>query len=143
MAELKTKRNDGDVEAFVAGIENPTKRTDCQSLLQLMREVTGDEPAMWGDAIVGFGSVHYRYASGREGDWFEVGFAPRKQNLTLYLMSGLGSQHDLLERLGKHSTGKGCLYVKRLADVDETVLREMIERSVQQARQSGEDPEPD
>lgn len=134
MAELKTKKHDGDVDAFLAGIEDDAKREDARELRQIMADVTGDEGAMWGDSIVGFGSYHYRYASGREGDWFEVGFSPRKRNLTLYLMTGFEDSEGLLTRLGKHSTGKACLYVNRLSDVDRDVLRQLVQASVDQSR---------
>ena len=134
MAELKTKKHDGDVDAFLAGIEDDAKRDDARELRQIMADVTGDEGAMWGDSIVGFGSYHYRYASGREGDWFEVGFSPRKRNLTLYLMTGFEDSDGLLTRLGKHSTGKACLYVNRLSDVDRDVLRQLVQASVDQSR---------
>lgn len=130
MAELKTQRNDGDVGAFLASIEDPTRRADCHALVELMSKVTGSPAEMWGSSIVGFGSSHYTYATGREGDWFKVGFSPRKQNLTLYIMSGFDGYTTLLEKLGKHTTGKSCLYVKRLADVNEKVLAELVKRSV-------------
>lgn len=131
MAELKTKRNDGDVEAFLASIEDDAKRADSQALLELMSKITGEPGVMWGSSIVGFGSYHYTYATGREGDWFKVGFSPRKQNLTLYIMSGFDGSDELLEKLGKHTTGKSCLYVKRLADVDGKVLADLVKRSVE------------
>jgi hypothetical protein len=127
--ELKTKPSDADVEAFIAAIEDPRKREDSRAICRLMAEETGESPTMWGSSIVGFGTYHYVYASGREGDWMAIGFSPRKQNLTLYLMDGFSEYHELLARLGRHSTGKSCLYVKRLADVDLDVLREMIARS--------------
>ncbi|HSJ35120.1 MAG TPA: DUF1801 domain-containing protein [Acidimicrobiia bacterium] len=136
MAELKTKKHDGDVDAFLAGIEDEAKREDARELRQMMAEVTGDDGAMWGDSIVGFGSYHYRYASGREGDWFEVGFSPRKRNLTVYLVSGFRDRDGLLPRLGKHTTGKACLYLRRLSDVDRDVLRQLVEASVDQTRAS-------
>ena len=131
MAELKTKRNDASVEVFLDGIADEAKRRDSFAILAMMQEVTGVEAKMWGDSIVGFGSYHYKYASGREGDWMLVGFSPRKQNLTLYIMSGFEQYDELLQRLGKHSTGKACLYVKRLADVDPAVLRELVKLSVE------------
>ncbi|NDJ60850.1 MAG: DUF1801 domain-containing protein [Chloroflexi bacterium] len=98
--------------------------------MALMQEVTGEPPVMWG-SIVGFGRYHYRYASGREGDWFLAGFAPRKQNLSLYITAGFDEYGELLEKLGKHKIGKACLYIKKLADVDETVLRELVKRSAE------------
>ncbi|MEZ4767902.1 MAG: DUF1801 domain-containing protein [Caldilineales bacterium] len=131
MAELKTQKNDASVDAFLNSVENDRKREDSFALLEMMKEVTGEEPKMWGDSIVGFGEYHYTYASGREGNWFVTGFAPRKQNLTLYIMAGFDEYDALLDRLGKHSTGKSCLYIKRLEDVDKTALRELIAASVQ------------
>ncbi len=119
-----------DVTAFIDGIQNDARRDDCRRLRDLMRQVTGEEPQVWGGSMVGFGSYHYRYASGREGDYFKVGFASRKANLTIYLMSGLVGYDDLLARLGPHTEGKSCIYVKRLDDVDVSVLTALIERSV-------------
>ena len=130
MAELKTRQNDQDVMAFLNAIPDEQRRQDCMAILALMRDVTGAEPKMWGDSIVGFGSYHYRYATGREGDSMITGFSPRKQNLTLYLSSGFEQHGDQLQRLGKHSVGKACLYIKRLDDVDLPTLRELVQRSV-------------
>ncbi len=130
MTELKTQKHDGSVEAFLNSVENERKRSDSLALLALMQEVTGEEAAMWGSSIVGFGSYHYTYASGREGDWFVTGFAPRKQNLTLYIMAGFDGYEALLARLGKHKTGKSCLYINKLTDVDMEVLRELVQQSV-------------
>jgi len=126
---LKTTPTDADVDAFLAGIADEQKREDSRALCRMMAEETGEPPRMWGPSIVGFGSYRHVYASGREGDWMALGFSPRKQSLTLYLMDGFSGYGELLERLGKHSTGKSCLYVKRLADVDVDVLREMVRRS--------------
>lgn len=131
MADLKTRPHDGDVEAFLDSVENDTRRQDAFDVLALMKRVTGEDPRMWGPSIVGFGSYHYRYESGREGDWFVTGFSPRKQALTLYVMSGFKKHDALLEKLGRHSTGRSCLYVKRLADVDMDVLEELVRRSVE------------
>jgi hypothetical protein len=131
MAELKTKRNKGDVEAFLNNVSDEKKRQDSFTVLELMKQVTGKEPEMWGDSIVGFGSYHYKYASGREGDWFVTGFSPRKQNLTLYIMSGFDEYERLLGKLGKHSTGKSCLYIKKIEDVDVDVLTELVKKSVE------------
>jgi len=125
MAELKTRPTDGDVEEFLQSVPEPAQ-SDCRELASIMSAATGSDPTMWGSSIVGFGSVHYRYASGREGDWFRVGFSPRKRSLTLYLMNGVEAHAEQLERLGKHSTGKGCLYIKRLDDVDREVLVELV-----------------
>ena len=134
MAELKTKPHGGDVDAFLDAIENETRRRDCRALRELMSEITGEPPRMWGPSIVGFGSYHYRYASGREGDFFLAGFSPRKQNLTLYVMAGFSRYDDLMARLGKHKTGKSCLYVKKLADVDMDVLETLVRSSVEHLR---------
>jgi hypothetical protein len=125
-----TRPQPGGVTEFLDGIEDEVRRADCRSLLGVMRDITGEEPQLWGSSMVGFGTYHYRYASGREGDYFKVGFSPRKANLTLYLMSGMVGYDDLLARLGPHKTGKSCIYVKRLDDLDREVLAELIERSV-------------
>ena len=130
MAELKTRQNDADVDAYLDAVENPPRRADARRLLTLMRDVTGDPPKMWGTSIVGFGSYHYRYASGREGDWPMVGFAPRKQNLVLYIMPGFDGYGALLNRLGKYRTGRSCLYVNKLDDVDLQVLEELVRAAV-------------
>ena len=130
MSELKTRQNDGDVDAYLDSVENPRRRDDALRVLTLMREITGEVPRMWGSSIVGFGSYHYTYASGREGDWPVVGFAPRKQNLVLYIMPGFAGYEALLARLGKHRTGKSCLYVNKLDDIDPDVLEELVRESV-------------
>ncbi|MFC1921692.1 DUF1801 domain-containing protein [Chloroflexota bacterium] len=131
MAELKTKPNDQSVEDFLNKVPDEKKRQDSFTILELMKQVTGDEPIMWGDSIVGFGTYKYKYASGREGEWPVTGFSPRKQNLTLYIMSGFDEYDDLLRKLGKHSTGKSCLYIKKMEDIDQDVLRELISKSVE------------
>lgn len=130
MAELKTKPTDASVEEFLNRVEPPTKRQDAFTILDLMKEVTGEEAQMWGASIVGFGRYHYKYASGREADWMLTGFSPRKQNLTLYIMAGFAQYDDLLARLGKHTTGSSCLYIKKLQDIDLDVLRELVKASV-------------
>jgi len=130
MAELKTKVTDKSVKDFLDSVTDERKRQDSYQILKLMERVTGSQPKMWGDSIVGFGTYHYRYASGREGDWLLTGFSPRKQNLTLYIMAGFDEYEGLLNRLGKYKTGKSCLYINRLADVDLSVLEELIRRSV-------------
>jgi hypothetical protein len=135
MAENKTTPNDQDVEQFLNSITDEQKRKDSFTLLELMKQVTGMEPRMWGSSIVGFGSYHYRYESGREGDTILAGFSPRKQNLTLYHMGSFEQSHDLLKQLGKHTTGKGCLYMKRLDDVDLPTLKRLIEESVKHVKQ--------
>ncbi|MDE0803146.1 MAG: DUF1801 domain-containing protein [Acidimicrobiales bacterium] len=129
MGENKTQKTDADVEAFLATVEHDTRRKDARRVCELMREVTGEEPSMWGDAIIGFGDYEYRYASGREGNWFRVGLSPRKQNLTVYFMDGFDRHRDLLADLGPHKTSVSCLYVTRLERIDEAVLVEMIRRS--------------
>ena len=129
MAELKTQRGEGSVDAFLDGIEDERKREDSKALLALMEKVTGEKPALWGPSIVGFGDLHYKYESGREGDWFRVGFSPRKQNLTLYVTDYIKEDDPLLARLGKFTTGKACIYVKRLEDVDTGVLEDLVKRS--------------
>jgi hypothetical protein len=130
MAELKTKPNEQSVDEYIHQIPDERRRKDSLVILELMRKATHSEPKMWGDAIIGFGSYHYKYQSGREGDWFLTGFSSRKQNLTLYIMSGFDQVADLLQKLGKYKTGKGCLYIKKLGDVDLSVLEELIKRSV-------------
>lgn len=130
MAELKTKVNNASVDDFLAAYPEETRK-DCYEILKMMKSATKAEPKMWGTSIVGFGSYHYKSERSRqEGDWPLVGFSPRKQNLTLYIMTGFDRYGDLLARLGKHSLGKGCLYIKRLSDVDKKVLKELITESV-------------
>jgi len=134
MAELKTKLNDASVTDFLNKIEDEEKRADSFEIVKLMQQVTKQEPKMWGSSIIGFGHTHYIYESGREGDWFITGFSPRKQNLTLYVMGSFNPQVDLLEKLGKHKTGVGCLYINKLKDVDVKVLKELIKQSVKAAK---------
>lgn len=136
MAELKTKKTDASVEAFLNTVADERKRQDCFALVELMQDVTGSEPSMWGDSIVGFGGYRYTNTTGRENEWPVTGFSPRKQNLTLYIMSGFEEYDDLLAKLGKHSTGKACLYIKRLSDVDMSALRELVALSVQHMTES-------
>ena len=129
MAELKTKQNEQDVYEFLDGVSNETRKNDSYKVLELMQTATGVEPKMWGDSIVGFGSYHYKYASGREGDWFLTGFSPRKQSLTLYIMPGFDEYEALLEELGKHKIGKSCLYINKLEDIDFDVLKKLVKES--------------
>ena len=129
MSEPKTKKNDASVEEFLNSVENDQKREDSFALLKMMEEVTGHPPKMWGASIVGFGTYQYKYASGREGEWMTVGFSPRKTSLTLYILSGFEGQEDLLANLGKFKTGKSCLYIKKLTDVDNDVLRDLVDKS--------------
>ncbi|MFQ5742988.1 MAG: DUF1801 domain-containing protein [Acidobacteriota bacterium] len=136
MADLKTQRTDASVEDFLEKVTDDACRQDCLTLLRIMKQATGSEPKLWGTNIVGFGSYHYEYASGREGDWFLTGFAPRKQNLSIYIMPGFDRYRTLLAKLGKHKTGKSCLYVKGLADLDLTVLEELVCASVKQMKQT-------
>ncbi len=130
MAQNKTKRNDGDVLAYLQSVANERRREDSLVVLEMMGAVTGLPAEMWGTSIVGFGSYHYKYASGREGDFMLTGFAPRKQALTLYIMGGHERYAELFARLGKHRRGKSCLYINKLADVDLAVLHEIIAESV-------------
>jgi hypothetical protein len=130
MAENKTKRNDASVDDFIQSVPDEKKRADARTLIDIMRQVTKAEPQMWGDSIVGFGSQHLKYESGRELDWFLAGFSPRKQNLVLYLMGGYEQYPELLKTLGKHKLGRACLYLNRLDDVHLPTLRKLIQRSV-------------
>lgn len=130
MAELKTRPENTSVSAFLASIADESRRRDCEVIAALMQEVTGAEPVMWGTSIVGFGRYHYKYESGREGDWMLVGFSPRKKDITLYLMAGFERFPELMQKLGKHKTGKSCLYLKKLDDVDRDALRELVRASV-------------
>jgi hypothetical protein len=130
MTELKTKPNDSSVADFLNSVENEKKRADSFAIMNLMREVTGVDPTMWGDSIIGFGTYHYKYASGRQVDWFLTGFSPRKQSLTLYIMSGFSEYDQLLGKLGKYKTGKSCLYLNKLEDVNLDILRRLVKESV-------------
>ena len=129
MSELKTKPGSKNVEAFINQVADEKRRKDAFVILEIMKEITGENPQMWGDSIVGFGKYHYQYSSGREGDWFHTGFSPRKQNLTIYIMAGFDNYEDLLKKLGKHKTGKSCLYLNKLEDVDINVLKTLISKS--------------
>ena len=133
-AELKTKVNKGSVTKFLNSVTDEQKRKDCFEIMKMMKQVTKAEPRMWGASIVGFGSYHYKGASGREGDWMLTGFSPRKENLTLYLMGGFDSQGALLKKLGKHKTSVACLYIKKLDDVDKKVLKELVQASVKRMK---------
>ena len=139
MAELKTKQNDQSVTDFLKAVPDERRRDDSFMILDLMKEITGQEPKMWGDSIIGFGNYHYKYATGREGDWFVTGFSPRKQNLTLYIMSGFDEYDELLKKLGKYKTGKACLYINKLADVEISVIKELIQKSVAHLSGQGSD----
>jgi hypothetical protein len=134
-AQLKTTSNDRSVAVFLKRVPDAHQRQDAMALATLMREVTGAEPKMWGTSLVGYGTYHYKYESGREGDWFLTGFSPRKQSLTVYIMPGLDKYGPLLRRLGKHTTGRSCIYIKRLADVDLDTLKELVQESVTTLKQ--------
>ena len=131
MAENKTKPTANSVEDFINKVDHPQKREDSFTLLEIMKEITGEEAVLWGPSLIGFGTYHYKYESGREGDFFLTGFSPRKQSLVLYIMSGFGKEKELMEQLGNYKTGKSCLYVKKLGDIDMGVLRELITSSVE------------
>ena len=138
MAELKTRKNNASVTAFLNAVDDKQKRADAKKVSAMMRAATGSRARMWGTSIVGFGSYHYKYASGREGDWMLVGFSPRKKDLTLYIMPGFKAFDSLMAKLGKYKTGKSCLYINKLADVDEKVLEKLIAGSVKYMRQKYE-----
>lgn len=130
MSDLKTRPTKASVGVFLRSIGDDQRRQDCLRILEVMKKATGAEPRMWGPSMVGFGSYHYKYESGREGDWFLTGFSPRKKELTLYVMAGFEPYGALMRKLGKYKTGKSCLYIRTLADIDLEVLQEIIERSV-------------
>jgi len=130
MAENKTKPTELDPVEFIGSVEHDTRREDAETLLELMSRVTGYAPKMWGPSMIGFGRYHYKYESGREGDWLLVGFSPRKANQVIYLMPGYLDLDDHLSRLGKHKIGKSCLYINKLADVDVSVLEEMVQHAI-------------
>jgi hypothetical protein len=136
VAELKTKVNNSSVDKFLDKIADETTRADCYKLVALMQQATKAPAKMWGNSIVGFGSYHYTYASGREGDWPLTGFSPRQQNLTLYIMSGFDQYAALMKKLGKYTTGKSCLYIKRLDDVHLPTLKKLIKQSVAHMRKT-------
>ncbi len=135
MAENKTKPTPQKVSEFIAGIEDKVKRDDCRELMKLMSEITGKRAKMWGPSIVGYGNYHYKYESGREGDFFLTGFSPRKQALSIYIVSGFETNPELMDKLGKYKTGKSCLYVKKLDDVDRVVLAQLVKESVAYMRE--------
>lgn len=132
MTELKTTANDASVSDFLESIPNQQVRSDCQTIVQIMEHASSSSAKMWGSSIVGFGTYHYQYASGREADWMRIGFSPRKQNIVLYISNGYQEYEELLAQLGKHSVGKSCLYIKKLVDVDLPTLEKLIQGSVKQ-----------
>jgi hypothetical protein len=136
MPENKTKATTSSVDAFVDGVKDPAQRSDAKELVQLMQKASGEKPKLWGPSIVGFGSYHYKYDSGREGDMLRIGFSARKAALVLYGMLDHADANALLPKLGKHTTGKGCLYIKKLADVDKTVLETLIRNAAGHDRRS-------
>ncbi|MGB1288741.1 MAG: DUF1801 domain-containing protein [Aggregatilineales bacterium] len=135
MAALKTQKNDGDVHEFLRSVAHDKRREDAFAVLEIMEGITGETPFMWGSSIVGFGTYRYEYKSGRQGEWFVTGFSPRKQNLTLYIMPGFERYDELMAKLGKHKTGKSCLYINKIEDVDVEVLRDLVRLSVETMRE--------
>ena len=134
MAELKTKKTSASVAAYLNAITDKQKRSDCKAVARMMRDATGKRARMWGGSLVGYGSYDYKYASGREGTWFVCGFSPRAQNITIYIMPGFSGFKKLMNKLGKYKTGKSCLYIKKLEDVDQKTLEELIAGSVKEMR---------
>lgn len=130
MAENKTQETNNSVEYFIETVDNEQKRADCKQLIDIMQDISGYPAKMWGDSIVGFGKFHYKSKSGREGDWHLCGFSPRKDNISIYLGFDVSIHNDLLSDFGKHKTGKGCLYIKKLADINIDILKQMIESSI-------------
>lgn len=137
MAENKTKQTNASVDKFLKTVEDKEKRMDCYKVIELMKKITKEEPKMWGTAIVGFGTFHYKYASGHEGDMCIAGFSPRKQALTVYITAGFKKYPELMKKLGKHKTSVACLYIKKLDDVDLKVLKELITESVKVIKEKG------
>lgn len=136
MAELKTKVNEASVEDFLSNIPDEKKRKDAFEVLELMQNITKQSPKIWGTNIIGFGTYKYEYKSGREGEWFLVGFSPRKQNLTLYIVAGFENYTELMEQLGKYKIGKSCLYVNKLEDIKLSILKKLIKASVAQVKKA-------
>ncbi len=136
MAENKTKPTKASVTEFINSIDDRQKRADARKVAAMMRKATGKRAKMWGPSIVGYGTYHYKYESGREGDFMITGFSPRKQALTVYILAGFGKYDALMKKLGKYKTGKSCLYIKRLSDVDEEVLERLIGESVKYMRKN-------
>jgi hypothetical protein len=133
-AKLKTEKTEASVKGFLETLKDSQKKSDSLIVLDMMQKAMGEKPKMWGTSIIGFGSVYLKYASGRELDWFKMGFSPRKQSLTLYIINSSQEQKELLKKLGKHSTGKGCLYINKLADVDTGVLEKIIQQSAERKK---------
>lgn len=131
MSELKTKKNNKSVTKFLNGIKDEKKRKDSKAIVKMMEEATQSKASMWGDSIIGFGSYHYKYASGREGDWMKAGFSPRKQYLSIYIMSDFAKYSDFFRKLGKHKKGKCCVNIRKLEDIDFSILKKLVKKSVQ------------
>lgn len=129
-ANLKTKLNDASVVKFLSAVENEQQRKDSFEILGLMQDATGDQPKMWGDSIIGFGTYHFKYASGREGDWMRIGLSPRKGKISLYLMCEVEYQKEILDRIGKYKTGKSCFYINKMSDINKDVLKELIQSAI-------------
>ena len=129
MSDLKTQKTRASVKKFLDGVGDEQRRKDCRALARLFEEVMKEKPAMWGPGIVGFGTYHYRYASGREGDWFQAGFAPRKDSITIYAMPGFDGYEELMAKLGRYKTGKACIFVKKLEDIHLPTLKKLIRKS--------------
>jgi hypothetical protein len=136
MAEAKTKPTEESVDKFLTGIADESRRQDCFTVAKLMEETTGSKPKMWGGNIVGFGIRRIKYAGGREGDWPIIAFSPRKQNLTLYILGSFNKHPDLMEKLGKHTVGKGCLYIKRLDDIHLPTLKKLLRESIKETKKA-------
>ncbi len=134
MAELKTKRNEASVEKFIHSVPEEQKRKDALAILEMIKQATKLEPKMWGGSIIGFGSVHYKYASGHEGDTCMIGFSPRRQNISFYLPDGHEAYSEELKQLGKYKTGKGCLYINKLDDVNTLVLKNIFKKAAQKSK---------
>ncbi|HPN36636.1 MAG TPA: DUF1801 domain-containing protein [bacterium] len=133
--DLKTRVNKASATKFLNSLTDEQRRRDCFEILEMMKKITKEEAKMWGTSIVGFGSYHYKGKGGREGDWMLTGFSPRKQNLVLYLMGGFDAHADLLKKLGKFTTGVGCLYIKKLEDVDKKILKELVQACFKKMKQ--------
>ncbi len=136
MAELKTRKNNASVSGFMKGIEDPAQRADCRKISAMMKQATGSRPKMWGTSIVGFGSYSYSNTAGKDFEWMLTGFSPRKQATSVYIMPGFKKFDALMKKLGRYKTGKSCLYIKRLEDVDEGVLQQLIDESVNHMRKT-------
>jgi hypothetical protein len=136
MSYLKTKENDDDVIAFLNSIEDPVKKEDCLKIMAMLKDITGHEAKMWGKRMVGYGSYTYKTKAGKVGEWFLIGFAPAKANISLHLMFGLGDETELLEKLGNYKMGKGCLYIKSLGDVDQSILKDLMKNTYEGMKKS-------